>query len=98
MAIPKFKNEPFTDFSKKSNRKDFQKALTKIKERFGKEFPIIIGSEEIYTDEKSASYNPSKPEEIIGVFQRGTPEIGDKAITIAYETFQTWKNVPAKKR
>jgi len=70
MAIPKFKNEPFTDFSKKSNRKDFQKALTKIKERFGKEFPIIIGSEEIYTDEKSASYNPSKPEEIIGVGHR----------------------------
>src|SRR5690606_12380299 len=45
-----------------------------------------------------ASYNPAKPEEIIGVVQRGTPEIGDKAITIAYETFQTWKNVPAKKR
>jgi 1-pyrroline-5-carboxylate dehydrogenase len=98
MAIPKFKNEPFTDFTKNKNRKDFQKALKKIRERFGKEYPIIIGNEEIYTDEKSASYNPSKPEEIIGVFQRGTPDIGDKAITTAFEAFKTWKDVPAKKR
>ena len=98
MSLPKFKNEAFTDFTKKKNRKDFQKALEKITERFGKEYPILIGEEQILTEDKNGSFNPNRPDQVIGVFQKATPEIGDKAIRHAYETFQTWKDVPAEKR
>ena len=98
MSFPKFKNEPLTDFTKKKNRKDFQKALDKVKGRLGQEYPILIGEEKLYTDDKNASLNPSKPEEIIGVFQKATPEMGDKAIRHANEVFQMWKKVAPKKR
>lgn len=98
MSLARFKNEPFTDFSKKKNRKDFQKALEKIRTRIGQEYPIVIGDEKLYTDEKNFSLNPSRPDEVVGVFQKATPEMGDKAIKTAFETFQTWKNVAPKKR
>ena len=97
-SIPKFKNEPFTDFSKKKNKKDFKKALEKVTSRFKQEYPIVIGEEKIYTDEKYATYNPCNPDEILGVFQKGTPEIADKAITVANDYFNIWKQVSPKKR
>jgi 1-pyrroline-5-carboxylate dehydrogenase len=35
---------------------------------------------------------------VVGVFQKATPELADKAIKSAYEAFKTWKDVPAAKR
>lgn len=98
MSIPKFKNEPFTDFSDKKNRKEFQKALEKVTQRFKQEYPIVIGAEKIYCDEKLADTNPSNPDEVIGTFQKGTTELAIKAIETANEAFKLWKNVSVKKR
>jgi 1-pyrroline-5-carboxylate dehydrogenase len=98
MSISKFRNEPLTDFSEKKNKKAFQKAIDSITKRFRNEYPLIVGGEKLYTEQKLYSYNPSKYEEIVGVFQKATPEIAVKAIEIANETFETWKNIPAKKR
>jgi len=50
MAIPKFKNEPLTDFSKPAARKAMQQALAKARARFGQEYPLVIGGEEIRTN------------------------------------------------
>ncbi|MBW7889386.1 MAG: L-glutamate gamma-semialdehyde dehydrogenase [Bacteroidetes bacterium] len=94
----KFKNEPFTDFSKPANKKGMEKALNKIRKELGKEHPIVIGGEKITTSEKLYSYNPSKPSEVIGIFQKADANLAAKAVESAAETFETWKNVPAKKR
>jgi len=98
MKISKFKNEPFTDFTKKKNRQDFEKALEKVTKRFKKEYPLTIGGEKFYTDKKLHSYNPSDKEEIVGVFQKATAEMAIKAIEIANNAFQDWKNTSAKTR
>jgi len=98
MKISKFKNEPFTDFSKKKNRQAFEKALEKVTVRFKKEYPITIGGEKFLTDSKHYSYNPSNKEEIVGVFQKATADMAIKAIEIANNTFHEWKNVPPKTR
>ncbi|MBK8554189.1 MAG: aldehyde dehydrogenase family protein [Ignavibacteria bacterium] len=98
MRLSKFKNEPFTDFSKKKNKQAFEKALEKVTARFKKEYPITIGGEKFFTDNKLYSYNPSNKEETVGVFQRGTAEMGIKAIEIANNVFGEWKNVPVKTR
>ena len=45
MRLSKFKNEPFTDFSNKKNRQEFEKALEKVTSRFKKEYPNTIGGE-----------------------------------------------------
>jgi 1-pyrroline-5-carboxylate dehydrogenase len=98
MRLSKFKNEPFTDFSNKKNRQEFEKALEKVTSRFKKEYPNTIGGEKFFTEKKHYSYNPSSKDEILGTFQKGTAEMAIKAIEIANNTFQEWKYTPVKKR
>ncbi|GJQ19852.1 MAG: 1-pyrroline-5-carboxylate dehydrogenase [Bacteroidia bacterium] len=98
MALKAFKNEPLTDFSKPANRKAMEKALQDVKARLGREYPIVIGGEEIRTSEKLISYNPSNPSEVVGVFQRADQSLANKAIEKASEEFERWKWVDPRKR
>lgn len=93
-----FKNEALTDFSDKKNKKDLEKALSKVESELGKEYDLLINGEHIKTEDKMKSINPSTVDEVVGVFQKATPELANKAIESAYSAFQTWKNVPAQKR
>jgi 1-pyrroline-5-carboxylate dehydrogenase len=98
MKIPKFKNESYIDWSKKANSAKQEAAIAKVREGFGKEYPIVIGGERIFTDQKFNSLNPSNPAEVVGVFQRGDAAVADKAMNVALATFEAWKSVPAAKR
>ncbi len=98
MAVPKFKNEQILDFSKKKNRKAQEAAIAKLRSELGKEYPIVIGGEEIFTQEKFNSYNPSKPSEVVAIFQKGDATLANKAMEAAAAKFEEWKNVSPKKR
>lgn len=98
MAIKPFKNEKYTDFSKADNKRKQQLAIEKLESEFGKEYPIIIGGEKVFTQNKFNSLNPSNPSEIVGVFQRGTADEASKAMEVALAKFEEWKYIPAKKR
>jgi len=98
MSIRKFKNEPLTDFTKPANRKAMEQALAKVRSMFGKEYPLVIGGEEIYTKDKLNSLNPSRPSEIVGVFQKADAALATKAIETAAAKFEEWKWVEPKKR
>jgi len=98
LARGEFANEPFTDFSNPANRKAQEEALARVKAEFGREYPILIGGEEFRTAEKLKSLNPSKPSEVIGVFQQGTPELANRAMEVAARAFDRWKLVPAAQR
>ena len=93
-----FTNEPFTDFSKPENRAAMQAALAKVKSEFGREYPLIIGGEHITTPEKTHSTNPSHPGEVVGIFQKASVELGNRAVEEANKAFETWKRVPAAER
>jgi 1-pyrroline-5-carboxylate dehydrogenase len=93
-----FKNEPLTDFTKPANRKAMETALQKVRSWFNKEYPIVIGGEEIRTNDKLKSYNPSNPSEVVGVFQKADVILANKAIETAATKFETWKHVDPKKR
>ncbi|HCV43287.1 MAG TPA: L-glutamate gamma-semialdehyde dehydrogenase, partial [Bacteroidetes bacterium] len=98
VAIPKFKNEPLTDFTKSANRKKQEAAIADVRAELGKEYPIVIGGERINTQNKFNSYNPSKATEVVGVFQKGDADLANKAMKVAVAKFEEWKHVPAKKR
>jgi len=98
MAIPKFKNKPLTDFSKPANRKKQEAAIAQVRSEVGKEYPIVIGGEQIRTQEKFSSYNPAKSTEVVGIFQKGDASIATRAIDVALAKFDEWKNVPPRKR
>jgi len=98
MPIPKFRNEIVLDFSKPVNRKRQEQALARARAELGKEYPLVVGAERITTDQKFSSLNPSRPSEVVGVFQKGDAAIANKAMDVALAAFDEWKHVPFKKR
>lgn len=93
-----FHNEPIADFSKPENRQAMQQALEKVGKELGREYPMIVGGEEVRLEEKIRSVNPSHPEQVVGVFQKGTPELAHRAVEAASRAFESWKRVPAEER
>jgi len=98
MGTEKFKNEEYIDFTQKKNKKEFEKALEYVKVRFNKEYPLLIGGEKIFVEEKLYSINPSNTDEVLGTFQRANAELAVKAIETAHAKFSEWKYVSPKKR
>ena len=67
--VSEFTNEPFIDFSKPENRARMEDALKKVKAEFGREYPMWLNGQKVVTADKRTSTNPSRPSEVIGVFQ-----------------------------
>src|SRR5215469_8850704 len=93
-----FQNEPFTDFRKPENAKAMQDALRQVKGMFGHEYPLTIGGENVTTTDKIRSTNPSHPADVIGLFQKATVEMANKAVEAAHRAFDKWKRVSAEER
>jgi 1-pyrroline-5-carboxylate dehydrogenase len=98
LHVSEFTNEPFIDFSKPENRARMEEALKKVKSEFGREYPIWLAGQKITTAEKRTSTNPSRPSEVIGIFQNANAEMAKKAVEAAHTYFDTWKKVPAQER
>jgi 1-pyrroline-5-carboxylate dehydrogenase len=93
-----FRNEPFTDFSKEENARAMRAAIEKVKGELGREYPLVIGGERVKTEAKFESLNPANKTEVVGRFQKATPELARRAVESADETFKTWRNTPATAR
>src|SRR5260370_3324683 len=98
LHLTEFTNEPFIDFSKPENRMRMEEALKKVKSEFGREYPIWLGGQKVSTAEKRTSTNPSRPSEVIGVFQHATADMAKQAVEAASKYFDNWKKVPAQER
>ena len=98
LKVREFTNEPLTDFSNAVNRKKMEKALKKVAGELGHEYPMWIGGKKVITAGKRKSTNPSRPSEVIGVFQDATKEQAIEAIEAANKYFDVWKKVPAQQR
>ena len=93
-----FHNEPLTDFTKEENAAAMRSAIEKVKSELGREYPLVIGGERIKTDSTLESINPANRTQIVGRFHKATKELANRAVETAYETFQTWRDVPANER
>src|SRR5438876_4779779 len=93
-----FRNEPLTDFSKEENAAAMRAAIEKVKSELGREYPLIIGGERTKTETQFDSINPANRTQVVGKFQKATKELANRAVEAAYETFQTWRSVPAEER
>lgn len=93
-----FRNEPYTDFSQPGNRKRMEEALVKVRRQLGREYDILIGGHRFRTAEKLVSTNPARPDETVGVHQKATAELANRAIETAYQHFAAWSRTPAAAR
>jgi 1-pyrroline-5-carboxylate dehydrogenase len=98
LSVGEFVNEPFVDFARPENKKAMEDALVKVAGEFGREYPMYIAGERVFTTEKLYSTNPSRPSQVIGVFQLASAEQAGQAVEAAHEAFASWKRVPAERR
>src|SRR5260370_32283249 len=98
LHVAEFTNEPFIDFSNAENRKRMEAALAKVKAEFGHEYPMWIAGQKVVTTGKRKSTNPSRPSEVIGVFQDASKEQAAQAGDAANKYFDGWKKGPAGTR
>ena len=98
LPVKEFTNEPFIDFSNAENRKKMEEALKQVASEFGHEYPMWIGGKKVVTAGKRKSTNPSKPSQVIGVFQDASKEQAIEAIEAANRYFDVWKKVPVQER
>ena len=93
-----FENESMVDFKKSEHREAFPRALSLVKSKLGKKYPLYINNKEIETEDSIDSLNPNNPDEIIGtICQAGTKEI-DVALDAAVNTFPQWRDTPPEER
>ncbi|WP_018131576.1 L-glutamate gamma-semialdehyde dehydrogenase [Effusibacillus pohliae] len=93
-----FRNEPFTNFADPANKQAMQAALAKVKSELGKEYPLVIGGEKIFTEKKVKSINPGNLDEVVGIQSQADRNLAEKAIQVALETFKTWQYVDPETR
>lgn len=92
MVMP-FTNEALVDFSLKANKDAMQAALDQVQATLGKDYPLIIGGERIWTDRKLTSLNPSRSEQLVGLVSKAGAEHVESAMEQAKQAYAGWKNV-----
>ncbi|HDH97310.1 MAG TPA: aldehyde dehydrogenase family protein, partial [Proteobacteria bacterium] len=93
-----FKNEPLADFSDPEVRRKMEDALAEVKGWFGREYPLVIGGDEVWTDQRFESLNPSRPSEVVGVFCKASEKDAEAALDAAWKAFEKWRFETPQKR
>ncbi|MED4916384.1 L-glutamate gamma-semialdehyde dehydrogenase [Geobacillus thermodenitrificans] len=96
--VQPYKHEPFTDFTVDANRQAFLAALEKVEAELGREYPLIIGSERVMTEDKITSVNPANKAEVIGRVAKANKELAERAMKTADEAFRTWSRTSPEAR
>ncbi|MGQ0815098.1 MAG: L-glutamate gamma-semialdehyde dehydrogenase [Gemmatimonadota bacterium] len=98
MALPEFKNEPFTDFNKSENADAMKAALAKVQGELGQVFPLVIGGKEYEDGPYSDSISPFDPMLVVARFPQASVELANQAVEAASEAFKTWSRVEPEAR
>src|SRR5512137_2666548 len=98
LSLPRFRNEPYTDFSVAANRAAMEDALRLVRGQFDREHDLWIGGQRRETGEKLISRNPSKSSETVGVHQMATAADAAQAVESAAAYFPEWSRTPAEER
>jgi 1-pyrroline-5-carboxylate dehydrogenase len=93
-----FRNEAFTDFAEPAQRQRMLEALAYVRQALGQEHDLVIGGERRRVADKLRSLNPANPAQVVGIFQKATPELAARAVEVAHERFQTWQYASAEER
>ncbi len=89
--LSNFRNETYKDFSLPKEKAAMENAIKQARATLGREYPLLIGSEKIKTNDLIISRNPAHPTEIIGKFGKGTIGLAQRSLDTAAKTFEMWR-------
>lgn len=96
--IPEFEPVGLTDFSDPDEEEAFRKALENVDDEAGREYPLIIDGNEVWTDDYLTSVDPSNTDHVVGKVARGSEEHARKALDVAWDAFEEWKTLDGTER
>ncbi len=76
----------------------YDEALAKLKAEFGKEYGMLINGKEVFAAEKVENRSPSDTDVVLGVFQKGTVEHANAAMSAARKAAYGWAHTPWQER
>jgi 1-pyrroline-5-carboxylate dehydrogenase len=89
-----FKNCPVHTFEDASLRKQMDDAIAAVEAEAGREYDLLIGGVPTKGDGTFRSINPSEKTQVLGLFQKATPALAEKAIRAADVAYEQWSRVP----
>ena len=95
-GIPEFQNEPVQDFSQPQARAAMKKAIETVRSQLGRQWPAAAGV--TLTGPIVTSYNPSRPEEVVGMVQGATAQDVEQAVNRALRAWSAWQATGAERR
>lgn len=98
LSLPEFRNEAYADFALPRNRRLMEAALETVRGQFGRKYACLIGGERISPGDDFQSSNPARPEEVVGVHPKATPELAARAVETAARNFGQWSRTPVEFR
>ncbi len=87
----RFCNEPFTDFARAENRAASVAAIASVRSRLGGRYPLIIGKDEVLTEDELVSSNPANPGEIVGRVSSASQGDLEQAVIAARSAQPVWE-------
>jgi RHH-type proline utilization regulon transcriptional repressor/proline dehydrogenase/delta 1-pyrroline-5-carboxylate dehydrogenase len=98
LFAPTFVNQPPVDFALEDNRQAMHEALATVKQRLGRECPLVIGGQTIDTTEKLESGDPSHRRRVVGRFSVASKEHVQQAVAAAKGALPQWWQLGASER
>jgi 1-pyrroline-5-carboxylate dehydrogenase len=93
-----FRNEPFTDFSTKENKRAMHEALDRVRAELGQTYDLIIAGSDLQTAREFNSVNPANPSEIIGTHYAASAKEANAAVDAAQSAFAAWRKTSVAER
>jgi 1-pyrroline-5-carboxylate dehydrogenase len=86
------------NFAEAEPRQKMIAALSDVRRRLGRTYPLRIGDQQIETDRKITSVMPAHYDTAVGYVAKANQDNAQQAIDVAAETFKTWSRVDPETR
>ncbi|TMB95400.1 MAG: aldehyde dehydrogenase family protein, partial [Chloroflexi bacterium] len=93
-----FRNTAPAQFFHPAVRAAMRDALGRVRNGFGRRYPLLIGEEEILDRRLAEVAYPEAPSEIIGRVAQGRRDDAEAAVAIAGAAFPAWRDLPPTER
>ena len=95
---PAFANTPLTNFSRRGARDVFARALARVREQFGRDYPLAIRGARALPAAQHAALDPAQPAQVLGRIELADRAHAEQAIHNALAAFPAWRDTPAAYR
>lgn len=76
----------------------FEEALARVRAEPVREYGMFIDGKEVWTSEKFEDRTPANTDEVLGLFQKGSPREAGAAVEAARKAFPAWSRTPWRER